>query len=277
MAGNPAPWRRYGLIRERAQEAARTIIGPEEDPFRLALLDRETHDRLEEEATALSLMGGRRVVRVRDAADSQLKAVEHILGQTTDTLVILEAPGLSSRSKLRALLERRPDCASIGCYPEEGRTLESSITKMLATHRIRIDNDALHWLINCLSADRSATRGEVEKLALYAGDGGTLSLEDVRTCIGDAGSVSLEDAAFAATQGNRAEADLALERALAEGISPLPLFAHSWRICTAYAGCGRPWRQAKAARMHSRPCAPPFFLNAQPDLAGPSNSGHFQP
>jgi DNA polymerase-3 subunit delta len=241
VLADPGAWRVIllhgedtGLIRERAQEAARAIIGPEEDPFRLALLDRETHDRLEEEATALSLMGGRRVVRVRDASDSQLKAVEHILNQTTDTLVILEAPGLSSRSKLRALLERRPDCASIGCYPEEGRTLESSITRMLAAHRIRIDSDALHWLIGCLGADRAATRGEVEKLALYAGDGGTLSLEDVRTCIGDAGSVSLEDAAFAATQGNRAEADLALERALAEGTSPIAIIrafmAHLHRL-----------------------------------------------
>ena len=192
VLADPGAWRVIllhgedtGLIRERAQEAARMIIGPEEDPFRLALLDRETHDRLEEEATALSLMGGRRVVRVRDASDSQLKAVEHILNQTTDTLVILEAPGLSSRSKLRALLERRQDCASIGCYPEEGRTLESSITKLPAPHRIRTDNDALHWLMRCLGADRSPTRAEVVQPALSAVDGGTPSPEDVRTCICD--------------------------------------------------------------------------------------------
>lgn len=212
-----------GLIRERAQDAVRQIAGTTDDPFRVSVLDKETHDRLEEEATALSLMGGRRVVRVRDASDTLLKAVTNVLEQPTDTLVVLEAPGLPSRSKLRALLEKRQDCASVGCYPEEGRTLEATITQMLASHTVRIEPDALHWLTGRLGADRGAARSEVEKLALYAGDTGTLTLDDVHACIGDAGSVSIEDAAFAATEGRRAEADLAIERALAEGTSPITI------------------------------------------------------
>ncbi|OUJ02810.1 DNA polymerase III subunit delta [Acetobacter cibinongensis] len=212
-----------GLIRERAQDATRQIAGSTDDPFRVAVLDKETHDRLEEEATALSLMGGRRVVRVRDASDSLLKAVTTLLDAPTDTLVILEAPSLPSRSKLRALLEKRQDCASVGCYPEEGRTLEGTITQMLTAHHVRIEQDALHWLTGRLGSDRGAARSEVEKLALYAGDTGTLTLDDARVCIGDAGSVSIEDAAFAATEGRRADADLAIERALAEGTSPITI------------------------------------------------------
>jgi DNA polymerase-3 subunit delta len=160
---------------------------------------------------------------VRDASDTLLKPVEHVLAQNTDTLVILEAPGLASRSKLRQLMEKLPVCASIGCYPEEGRNLESSITQMLGAHHVQIDSDALHWLAGRLGADRAAARSEVEKLALYAGDTGTLALEDVRACIGDAGSVSVEDAAFAATEGNRTETDTALERALAEGTAPIAI------------------------------------------------------
>lgn len=227
---NPGAWRVIllhgedtGLIRERAQDATRKIAGSTDDPFRVSVLDKETHDRLEEEATALSLMGGRRVVRVRDASDSLLKAVSHVLEQPTDTVVILESPSLPSRSKLRALLEKRPDCASVGCYPEEGRTLEATITQMLAAHTVRIEPDALHWLMGRLGADRGAARSEMEKLALYAGDTGTLTLDDARACIGDAGSVSIEDAAFAATEGRRADADLAIERALAEGTSPITI------------------------------------------------------
>lgn len=212
-----------GLIRERALSATQMVAGSKDDPFRVAVLDKETHDRLEEEATAFSLMGGRRVVRVRDVGDTLLKAVTHVLEQNTDTLVVLEAPDLPSRSKLRALLEKHPECASVGCYPEEGRTLEATITQMLASRNVRIDQDALHWLTGRLGADRGAARSEVEKLALYAGDKGTLSLEDLYACIGDAGSVSVEDAAFAAMEGRRAEADLAIERALAEGTSPIAI------------------------------------------------------
>ncbi|MFT9417999.1 DNA polymerase III subunit delta [Acetobacter sp.] len=230
VLNDPGAWRVIllhgedtGLIRERALQATHRLAGTLDDPFRIALLDRETHNRLEEEATALSLMGGRRVVRVRDASDALLKPIEHVLAQNTDTLVILEAPGLASRSKLRQLMEKLPVCASIGCYPEEGRNLESSITQMLGAHHVRIDTDALHWLAGRLGADRAAARSEVEKLALYAGDSGTLALEDVRACVGDAGSVSVEDAAFAATEGNRTETDTALERALAEGTAPIAI------------------------------------------------------
>ncbi|MDE7548810.1 DNA polymerase III subunit delta [Acetobacter fabarum] len=230
VLSDPGAWRVIllhgedtGLIRERALQATHRLTGTLDDAFRIALLDRETHNRLEEEATALSLMGGRRVVRVRDASDTLLKPLEHILAQNTDTLVILEAPGLASRSRLRQLMEKLPACASIGCYPEEGRTLEASITQMLGAHHVRIDTDALHWLAGRLGADRAAARSEVEKLALYAGDTGTLALEDVRACIGDAGSVSVEDAAFAATEGNRTETDTALERALAEGTAPIAI------------------------------------------------------
>ncbi|GBR45763.1 DNA polymerase III subunit delta [Acetobacter pomorum] len=230
VLNDPGAWRILllhgedtGLIKERAQNAVIKIAGSADDPFRVAVLDRESHDKLMEEATALSLMGGRRVVRVRDASDALLKPLEAFLAQNSDTLVILEAPGLSSRSKLRSFLEKHAHCASIGCYPEEGRNLESSITRMLAEHNVRIASDALHWLSSRLGADRAAARSEIEKLSLYAGDTGTLSLDDVRASSGDAGSVSLEDAAFAATEGNRIAADTALERALGEDTSPIAI------------------------------------------------------
>jgi DNA polymerase-3 subunit delta len=48
-------------------------------------------------------------------------------------------------------------------------------------------------------------------------------LEDVQAVVGDAAGASLEDAAFAATAGDRPGADLAIERALSEGLSPIAL------------------------------------------------------
>ncbi|GBQ34921.1 DNA polymerase III subunit delta [Gluconacetobacter azotocaptans] len=212
-----------GLVRERARTAALAVAPDLDDPFRVAVLDRDAPERLEEEVFALSLTGGRRVVWVRDATDAMTTPLKHCLGQASDTLVIVEAPGLASRSRLRTLVESHAETAAIACYPEEGRALEASIRQMLAAEEIRIDPDALSWFAGLLGPDRAATRGEVEKLALYAGRGGQLSLDDVRTCIGDAAGVSLEDAAFAATAGDRAAADMAIERALAEGTSPIAI------------------------------------------------------
>ncbi|POF63007.1 DNA polymerase III subunit delta [Novacetimonas maltaceti] len=203
-----------GLIRERATEAAQAITPDLDDPFRIAILGRDAQDRMVEEYTALSLVGGRRVVWVRDGRDGLTGMAKECLARTTDTLLIIEAPGLDSRSKLRALLEKAKDCAVIACYPEEGRALEGSIRQMLSAHGVGIDPDALSWFAERASPDRAATRAEVEKLFLFAGKGGRLTLEDVQACIGDAASVSLEDAAFAAMVGDREGADLAIERAM---------------------------------------------------------------
>ncbi|MBS1094409.1 DNA polymerase III subunit delta [Gluconobacter wancherniae] len=210
-----------GLIRERASRAVGLVAGALDDPFRVAQLDRETHERLEEEATAFSLMGGRRVVWVRDAQDSLTASLTRSLETETDTLIVIEAPGLASRSKLRALAEGRKNVASIACYPEEGRALSQTVTDALLAENVRIDRDALAWLLGRLGSDRGGVRGEIEKLILYAGSNGKLDIDAVQDCVGDAGGSSLEDAVYAALSGDRAGADRALERALADGANPV--------------------------------------------------------
>ncbi|QDH16504.1 DNA polymerase III subunit delta [Swingsia samuiensis] len=206
-----------GLIRERALQVVRYVAQTTDDPFRVAQLNRDTQDRLEEEATALSLIGGRRVVWLRDAQENIVTQLTKALEISTDTLIVIEAASLTPRSKLRAFAEKHKDVASIACYPEEGKALSKTVTDALQKEGVTIDRDALLWLVNHLGADRGGIRGEIEKLILYAGKGGQLDLSSVQDCIGDGGGNSLEDAVFAALSGNRAEADQALERALADG------------------------------------------------------------
>lgn len=212
-----------GLIRERARQAVLLVAESLDDAFRVAVLDRDSQDRLEEEIGALSLIGGRRAVWVRDATDALLPGLVRALAHESDAVAIIEAPGLASRSKLRSALEAEKRAAVIGCYPEDGRALSATITGILATDEVRIDRDAMAWLLGHLGADRAAVRGEIEKLALYAGAGQSLSLDDVQECIGDGGGATLEDATSAAMAGDRAAADLALERALGDGVAAVAI------------------------------------------------------
>lgn len=139
----------------------------------------------------------------------------------TDTLLVIEAPGIIARSKLRSFAEAGKTVACIACYPEEGRALSQTVSDALRQAGVRIDRDALTWLMSVLGADRSGVRGEIEKLILYAGEAGALDLAAVQDCVGDAGTNSLEDAVFAALCGDRMLADQALERALADGADPV--------------------------------------------------------
>ena len=210
-----------GAVREGAAALTRAVIGAADDPFRVAWLGREEHGALVAEASAIAMTGGRRVVRVRDAGDALVGAVREVLSSPGDSLVVLEAGELPARSKLRALVEGAEKGAAIACYPEEGRALRETVERVLAADRVTAERDAMDWLLDHLGADRAAVRGEAEKLALYAGPGGRLSLDDVRASIGEQSALDLDDALFAATAGDVGAADRSIDLALAAGLAPV--------------------------------------------------------
>jgi DNA polymerase-3 subunit delta len=210
-----------GLIRDRAARLVRAVAGSTDDPFRVVELGREAMSDIAAEMASLPLTGGRRVVLVREAGDAAAPFVQAALDGQGPGLLVLEAPGMATRAKLRTLLERAPDAVTIGCYPPEGRQLEQAIRDTLSGLGVGVDGDALTWLGGQLGADQAVTRSEVEKLALYAGRGGQVDVTAARLCVGDLAGLSLDDALFAATAGEVAAADRALELAIAEGAAPV--------------------------------------------------------
>lgn len=210
-----------GMIHHHADALVRTVAQSLQDPFLIAELARGELNRLAAEAASLPLTGGRRVVRVRDVTDSATAAVQAVLNGRAPALVVLEAPGLTNRSKLRTVLEATPDGVAIACHPEEGRALEETIRQALGSATVAVDPEALAWLSGQLGVDQVSTYAELEKLALYAGSNGRVDVDMAMHCVGDLAGLSLDDALFAATAGDLATADRALELALAEGAAPV--------------------------------------------------------
>jgi DNA polymerase-3 subunit delta len=211
-----------GLIRERARGLTKLIAGTLNDPFRVVELDREGWPAIAGEVTAMSMIGGRRVVRVREVTDATLEPVRAALKTAWDTLLVLEAPGLG-KGKLRTFVESAADGAAIGCYPEDGRALQDSIRTMLADSGISADADAIVWLAETAGGDRSVVRGEVEKLALLVGAGGRVDLTTVRSCAGDNAGASGDEGLLAALRGDAIASDQAVEGAMAEGLAAIAL------------------------------------------------------
>jgi DNA polymerase-3 subunit delta len=210
-----------GMIRQRAETLVRGVAGSLDDPFLVVELPRADAEQLPDHAASLSLTGGRRVIRIRDATDAAARGVQAVLASRAPALVVLEGADLPTRSKLRTMLDAAPDGVAIGCYPEEGRALETTIRATLSLQRVEVDGDALHWLAAQLGADQMSTQAELQKLALYAGAEKRIDLDMAMACVGDLASLSLDDALAAATSGNVAGADRALELAMAEGASPV--------------------------------------------------------
>lgn len=210
-----------GLALKLATDLLKAVLGATEDPFRLSVIEPDEAERIPEEMAALAFTGGRRVVRVRRADDRMTAAVREALAGPGEGLLLLEAGDLPPRSRLRALIEAAADAVAIGCYPEEGVSLERHLTESLRRFGVRLSEEAKRWLLDHLGSDWQGSEREIEKLALYGPEGGELGLAEVRALCGDLAGLSLDDALMAAGEGDPVRLDRALERALAEGASPI--------------------------------------------------------
>jgi len=210
-----------GLVAERALVLVKNVIGGTDDAFRYAEISDST--RLLEEATASSLMGGRRVVRLREAGEGAVKPVEALLKLAPEALVILEAGELTAKSKLRGLAEKSAVMAAIACYGVDARDLPRVIADRLRAEGVVIDAPAAAWVGQNIAGEEGAIRQTVELLTLYAGPAGRLSLEDVRAALPDGGESSIGEAVDAALSGDVAATDRAVGLAYDEGVSPVAI------------------------------------------------------
>lgn len=213
-----------GLVRERAEALVRAVVDDPGDPFRVVALDPGdvTSDpaRLADEAAAISFGGGRRVVRLRGASERVTGACETLLDTPgAEALTVIEAGALAPRSKLRILFEKAQEAAALPCYPDDGAAIERLIDDVLRNHKLRLDQDARAYLVANLGADRMVSRQELEKLALFAGEGRAepITLEEAQASVGDAAAQGLDDAVYAAAEGDHAALDRALGRLTREG------------------------------------------------------------
>lgn len=217
-----------GLVKERMDRLALGVVDSLQDPFRVVDLDagglKKDPARLADEAQALSFTGGRRIVRIRQAGDAVAGLLEEFLGTARPggAMVLVEGGDLASRSSLRKAFEGARNAAALACYGDDARGLPAVIREMLQGQGLSIAPDAVAYLAGNLGSDRQVTRRELEKLALYKGEG-TVTLEDAEACVGDSAASSLDALINAAAGGRQDDLDRALVRVLAEGAAPVAI------------------------------------------------------
>ncbi|HZH28717.1 MAG TPA: DNA polymerase III subunit delta [Azospirillaceae bacterium] len=224
-----------GLVRERAVAVCRTVLEDLSDPFRVADLGADVIEkdpaRLADEAAAMALTGGRRLIRVRGAGEATAPVLAGFL-QTPppgDSLVVVEAGELDGRSKLRAAFEAAETAVAIACYVQEEGDLRKVLAEQLRGLGLSIADEALDLLAANLVGDRMMARTEVDKLALYMGDRTRVETDDVRASVGDSADLDLDDPIWAAAEGDYAATDRALGKLLGRGESPVALLRAAQR------------------------------------------------
>lgn len=218
-----------GVVRERATQLAASVTERPDDPFDVALMTDADLDAggasLEGELSAQSMMGGRRLVRLRLTAEKLEKAVAEALtahaggGFNPDAFFLVEAGALTKRSALRGAAEKAAQAVAIPCYEDEPGDVARLVREALAKDGVGLANEALAAFVARLPKERGVARQEIERLALYLGPGSgrTAGPTDLEDFLGVEPEASLADAAADAFGGRLAEAQAGLRRAAQEG------------------------------------------------------------
>jgi len=214
-----------GLVQERAEKLLKSVVSDLTDPFNVSDLNEDTlladPARLADEAAAISMMGGRRVVRVRGAGNDLAELFESLLDDPKgDSLIVAEAGDLAKTGALRKLFDGHKSAAAVQCYPDSVRDLGDVVRDGLRAEGLSIEPEALEDAVSRLGSDRGVTRRELEKLVLYMQGHKQVRLEDVRAVMGDEAEARSESACDAAGSGDLTGLDRELERLWASDTQP---------------------------------------------------------
>ncbi len=211
-----------GLARERADLISKQVAPDLSDPFQVVKPSGEdiknSPSLLLDEVAAISMMGGRRLVRLDSVGNEVTEATKLMLeSDLGDGLLVMTAGDLKPTSSLRKLLEGAKKALAIPCYEDNARDLMGLVQSVLADASLTATQDAVTYLVDNLGGDRMVSRGELEKLVLYKGlGGGQVTLADAEACVGDTAALGLNQIAEAVTAGNLSRLEKLLERVSGE-------------------------------------------------------------
>jgi len=288
-----------GIVRERAGGLAAKIVPNVDDPFDVALLTDGDLDsdgaRLEGELSALSMMGGRRLVRLRldEKAGPDKQAAEalkaHLEGRLNpDAFFLVEAGNLGRDSALRKAAESAKSGAyCIPCYEDEVGDIARMVRETLSKDKVGLTSEALDLFVGRLPKERGVARQELERLALYLGpgSGAQATPADLEQFLGVEPEASLSDAAADAFGGRLGPAQAGLRRGWAEGesgpaaVRAMGMYAGRLRrtLTLHKSGAGLPeaakasgvfWKQEREFLRQARAWTLPLLDEVQGDVLG---------
>ncbi len=161
----------YGWDPTGPADNARQITKGLGDPTNPAGLERLTGDQIAADpqalvaaATSVSMFGDRTLILVEDVEDAAAPALQALLKAPAGNPVIAVAGPLRKTSPLLKLL---PLAGVLGI--ESRAASVDDLRTMAGEQGLELERDAAQLLFDTNGGDRQLLRGEVEKLALYAG------------------------------------------------------------------------------------------------------------
>ena len=217
-----------GMISSLAQQFIKAVSPDVYDAFHVSYLDMAdvTADIsvLYAEFNAQSLMGGRRVVVIKDASNLLTKNLKEMLAESSsDSLLVITSSSLKTKDSLALLAKDSNAFYGIGCYDDRDEDITSFVSKFISKQGLKADNMTLQLLCSRLSNDRKISQNELDKLLAYMGNKKIISTDDVLTAVSDTAAATQEDLCYFIALGQAEKTIAAYNRLIFEGENPVSL------------------------------------------------------
>ena len=220
----------FGTDNAGVQEVAKQIqkiIIPEAGPFSVVSLTpsdlKNNSSRVLEEANTPDLMGGRRLIWLKEATATHADImVDFVEDCQTDAFLLMTADNLTKSAALRAESEADPRILVIACYPPEAQDLRRIIQTFAKEAGFDFSSEAIDYLIQNTDNNTLILKNELSKIALWNADKKPISLGIVQQLVGT-GTVN-DDTLIQAVANRQAERMLfAINALLAQAENPVTL------------------------------------------------------
>lgn len=217
-----------GMVTTLSQQFIKAVSADIYDAFHVSYLEMADVSadigNLYAEFNAQSLMGGRRVVVIKEATNLLTKPLRELLASScSDSLLVITSSSLKTKDSLAVMAKDEPDFYGIGCYDDRDEDITAFASKFMAKNNINIDNNAFQLLCSRLSNDRKISANELDKLVTYMGENKTIGVNDVLTVISDTSASSQEDLCYFIAQGLTDKALFSYNRLIFEGENPVSI------------------------------------------------------
>ena len=214
------------ITRFRFDIIAKKIVNDLSDPFLVSQISSEKikEDKaiLVDEFYSISMLGGRRLIMIKDCDVHTLGALKNLLadpqyGRKSDNFILIQAGDLDKSSALRKLVEESQFLMAIPCYEEDVASLRKSISEIFAGNEIIAENEIINLIIKNYGKDRNLITNEINKIKNYLGEDKNLSLETFKKLVSLKNDDNLQDFAVQFASKNYEWCFLQAERALDGG------------------------------------------------------------
>jgi len=217
-----------GMISTLSQQFIKAVSADIYDAFHVSYLDMADISAdvgaLYAEFNAQSLMGGRRVVVIKDATNLLTKTLKELLSESSsDSLLVITSSSLKTKDSLAVFAKDDNAFYGIGCYDDRDEDISQFVSKFIDKNGFRIDREAFQVLCSRLSNDRKISQNELDKLITYMGDTKTIGTNDILTVISDTSESSQEDLCYFVASGQTEKAAASYNRLIFEGENPVTI------------------------------------------------------